>query len=61
VQNGELVADTADAAAVLEEIGPAHHAYADRFEGRRRNGPRGPTSASPSQARGDHLVERQTT
>jgi len=36
VEQGRLVADTADVAAVLERIGPARHAYADRFEGHPR-------------------------
>ena len=40
VEGGLLVADTASVAAVLDQIGPAHHAYADRFEGHpRRNVP----------------------
>jgi hypothetical protein len=33
VEGGRLVADTPDVAAVLDKIGPAQHAYADRFEG----------------------------
>jgi len=36
VEGGRLVADTADVAAVLVKIGPAQHAYADRFEGHPR-------------------------
>jgi plasmid stabilization system protein ParE len=36
MEHGQLVADTADVAAVLDKIGPARHVYADRFEGHPR-------------------------
>jgi len=37
VENGRLVADTADVAAVLDKIGPARHLAADRFKGHPRH------------------------
>jgi len=51
VKNGRLVADTAAAAAVLDQIGPARHLDADRFKGHPRHNVPEKDKPTPAQKR----------
>src|SRR5262249_44961493 len=51
VENGRLVADTADVAAVLDKIGPARHIDADRFIGQPRHNVPEKDKPTPAQRR----------